>query len=115
MTEGLRYTAFATDYPWITLEAATYGLHVHVGVPDPDAALRICTALRVYLPHLLALSASSPFWRGEETGLQSTRVRLAQLAPRSGMPPQMRVLSPSIQPQMSCASMPVKGTEGQDA
>ncbi|MCW2926924.1 MAG: carboxylate-amine ligase [Thermoleophilia bacterium] len=87
VTEGERYASIAREYPWVVQEAATYGLHVHVGIQGADRAIAICNAFRSYLPHLLALSANSPFLRGEATGLQSTRVLLAQLYPRSGVPP----------------------------
>ena len=90
LAEGARYEALAREYPWVLQEAATYGLHVHVGVQGADRAIAICDAMRPWLPHLLALSANSPFWRGERTGLQSTRVLLAQLYPRSGVPPVFR-------------------------
>lgn len=87
ITRGPRYAELARDYPWVIQQAATYGLHVHVGVQGADRAIAICNAMRPWLPHLLALSANSPLWRGERTGLQSTRVVLAQLYPRSGVPP----------------------------
>lgn len=87
IAEGDRYAAIARDYPWVVQQAATYGLHVHVGLQGADRAMAITNLLRNWLPHLLALSANSPFLRGEATGLQSTRVLLAQLFPRSGVPP----------------------------
>jgi carboxylate-amine ligase len=87
LAPGERYLALEREYPWILHEAATYGLHVHVGVPGADRAIAICDAMRPFLPHLLAISANSPFWRGRATGLRSTRVLLAQLYPRSGVPP----------------------------
>ena len=64
----------------------TFALHVHVGVPDPDDAVRILDRLRVHLPLLLALSASSPFWQGRDTGLASARTPLFQAFPRVGLP-----------------------------
>jgi carboxylate-amine ligase len=87
LVEDTRYAALERDYPWVLQEAATYGLHVHVGIQGADRAIDVCNRLRAWLPHLLALSANSPFWKGEATGLASTRVLLAQLYPRSGMPP----------------------------
>lgn len=87
ISAGDRYAAVARDYPWVVHAAATYGLHVHVGIQGADRAIAVCNELRRWLPHLLALSANSPFLHGEATGLQSTRVVLAQLYPRSGVPP----------------------------
>jgi carboxylate-amine ligase len=64
----------------------TFALHVHVGVPDPEDAIRVANALRVHLPVLLALSANSPFWQGRDTGLASARTPLFQAFPRVGIP-----------------------------
>jgi carboxylate-amine ligase len=64
----------------------TFALHVHVGVPDPDSAIRLLNRLRAHLPVLLALSASSPFLRGQYTGLASNRTVVFQGFPRTGLP-----------------------------
>ena len=64
----------------------TFALHVHVGVPDADSAIRLLNQLRTHLPLLLALSASSPFMRGQDTGLASNRTVVFQGFPRTGMP-----------------------------
>jgi carboxylate-amine ligase len=64
----------------------TFALHVHVGVPDPDQAIRVFNRLRTQLPLLLALSANSPFWQGRDTGLASARTPLFQAFPRVGIP-----------------------------
>ena len=64
----------------------TFALHVHVGVPDPEDAVRVANAMRVHLPVLLALSANSPFWQGRDTGLASARTPLFQAFPRVGIP-----------------------------
>jgi carboxylate-amine ligase len=64
----------------------TFALHVHVGVPDPEDAIRVANAMRVHLPVLLALSANSPFWQGRDTGLASARTPLFQAFPRVGIP-----------------------------
>lgn len=87
ITDDERHRKLADDYPWVIQESATYGLHVHVGVQGADRAIEICNAVRSWLPHLLALSVNSPFWKGEPTGLASTRVALGRLYPRSGVPP----------------------------
>ena len=64
----------------------TFAVHVHVGVPDPEDAVRVANAMRVHLPVLLALSANSPFWQGRDTGLASARTPLFQAFPRVGIP-----------------------------
>jgi carboxylate-amine ligase len=67
-----------------------FGLHIHVAVDDPEKAIQVVNGLLVELPVLLALSASSPFWRGEATGLASTRQLVFAAFPRSGPPPRFR-------------------------
>lgn len=64
----------------------TFALHVHIGVSDPESAIRLLNQLRAHLPLLLGLSASSPFWRGRATGLASNRTLLFQAFPRTGVP-----------------------------
>ncbi|MEA2190593.1 MAG: glutamate---cysteine ligase / carboxylate-amine ligase, partial [Solirubrobacteraceae bacterium] len=65
----------------------TFALHVHVGVPDPERATHVANRVRGQLPLLLALSANSPFWRGDATGLASTRTPIFRQFPRIGIPP----------------------------
>jgi carboxylate-amine ligase len=64
----------------------TYALHIHVGVPDPERAIALLNRLRLHLPLFLALSASSPFWRGRNSGLASIRTVLFHAFPRTGVP-----------------------------
>lgn len=64
----------------------TFALHVHVGIHDPDRAIRAFNNVRAHLPVLLALSANSPFWQGRDTGLASARTPLFQAFPRVGIP-----------------------------
>jgi carboxylate-amine ligase len=64
-----------------------FGMHVHVSIQDADKAVRVIEGLLPELPLLLALSASSPFWRGAPSGLFSTRTAIFQAMPRSGVPP----------------------------
>ena len=64
----------------------TFALHVHVGVPDPEDAIRLVNAMRTHVPLLLALSVNSPFWQGRDTGLASARTPLFQAFPRVGIP-----------------------------
>lgn len=64
----------------------TFALHVHIGLPDPDVAIRVYNRMRVHLPLLLAISANSPYWQGRDTGLASARTPLFQGFPRVGIP-----------------------------
>ena len=78
VVESLQYVAWTNN---------TFGMHVHVGVKGPDRAIAVCDALRSYLPELLALSASSPFFWGRESGLHSTRAQVfVRSFPRCGIP-----------------------------
>jgi carboxylate-amine ligase len=63
------------------------GMHVHVGIPDPEHRIDLMGQLSYFLPHLLALSASSPFWQGQDTGLASYRLTVFDNLPRTGLPP----------------------------
>jgi carboxylate-amine ligase len=63
-------------------------MHVHVGIPDEEDRIDIVNQLSYFLPHLLALSASSPYWQGEDTGLDSYRLTIFDNLPRTGLPPQ---------------------------
>jgi len=67
----------------------TYGLHVHVGVPDGDTAMRVQNALVRHFPELIAISASSPFWESRDTGLQSVRCVVFADLPLTGLPPHL--------------------------
>ena len=64
----------------------TMALHVHVGVPDPEDAIRLVNALRGHVPLLIALSANSPFWQGRDSGFDSMRTVIFQAFPRTGLP-----------------------------
>lgn len=86
VTQGDRQAAVYGSMRELARREPTFALHVHVGFPDPDEAVRVYNRLRVHLPMLLALSANSPFWQGRDTGLASTRTPLFQAFPRSGMP-----------------------------
>lgn len=63
-----------------------FGLHVHVGIESGEKAIAIFNSLSTYIPHLLALSASSPYFQGEETGLASCRVKIFESLPTAGLP-----------------------------
>ena len=72
---------------YIARRELIFGMHVHAAVDSPDKAIQVANGLIVHLPEFLALSASSPFWRGEPTGLHSSRQMVFSAFPRSGVPP----------------------------
>jgi carboxylate-amine ligase len=82
-----RYRALVSQLRWIARQELIFGVHVHVGVDDPDKAVHVANGMRVHLPLLLALSANSPFWRADHTGLLSTRTPVFRAFPRVGIPP----------------------------
>ena len=82
-----RYRAIIAELQYAARRELIFGLHVHVAVDDPDLAVRLIGALQQHLCELVALSASSPFWRGNPTGLASCRHVIFSAFPRSGPPP----------------------------
>ncbi len=85
-----RYRALVDELQYAARRELIFGLHVHVAVDDPDRAVRILGALQAHLCELVALSASSPFWRGRPTGLASCRHLIFSAFPRSGPSPHFR-------------------------
>jgi len=81
-----RYQNLVKRIQWPARRLMIYGLHVHVGVKSGEKAIAICNALTKYLPHLLALSASSPFIDFEDTGLASARTKIFEGMPTAGLP-----------------------------
>ncbi len=71
---------------WLARRLQIFGVHVHVGVRAPEKAIPINNALMMYIPHFLALSASSPFWMGSDTGLASARSKVFEGLPTAGLP-----------------------------
>ncbi len=85
-TENARYAELIEHHQWMTRQLQIFGVHVHCGVRSPHKAIPIVNALLQYLPHLLAFSASSPFWVGCDTGLASFRSKLFEGLPTAGLP-----------------------------
>jgi carboxylate-amine ligase len=81
-----RYQVILRTMADLARREPTFALHVHIGVADPEAAIRLLNRLRAHLPLLLALSANSPFWQGRATGLASTRTPVFGTFPRTGIP-----------------------------
>jgi carboxylate-amine ligase len=81
-----RYEVIIEEQQMVARSLLIFGLHVHVGVPDPERAIHIMNAARYFLPHVLALSTSSPFWLGNNTGLKSYRSEVFKKFPRTDIP-----------------------------
>jgi carboxylate-amine ligase len=85
-----RYHALIDQLQYVARRELIFGMHIHVAVDGPDKAIQVVNGLLPHLGPLLALSASSPFWRGEPTGLASSRQIVFSAFPRSGPPPRFR-------------------------
>ena len=85
-----RYRGIVSSLGFVARQELVFGMHVHIGMADPDEAIHVANSLRSHVPLLVALSANSPFWRGEATGLMSSRVPIFRAFPRVGIPPRFR-------------------------
>ena len=81
-----RYKRVVEDLQLVARANLIFGLHVHVGIEDREAAIRIMNSMRYFLPHILALSTNSPFWLGMETGYKSYRAKVFENFPRTNLP-----------------------------
>lgn len=81
-----RYKVIVEDLKMVARANLIFGLHVHIGVEDRETAIQLMNGARYFLPHLLALSASSPFWQGMDTGLHSYRCKVFDKFPRTNIP-----------------------------
>jgi len=86
-TDAERYRELISELQWPAKRELIFGQHVHVAVRNAGEAVYASNYLQPFLPLILALSANSPFWRGEDTGLKATRVRIFDAMPRTGLPP----------------------------
>jgi carboxylate-amine ligase len=84
-----RYMQLVERNQWMARQLQIFGVHVHCGVRAPEKAIPIVKALLFYLPHFLALSASSPYWIGSDTGLASYRSKVFEALPTAGLPYQL--------------------------
>jgi glutamate---cysteine ligase / carboxylate-amine ligase len=82
-----RYRDLVAGLQFVARQELIFGIHVHVGIDDPDKAVHVVNGMRVHLPILLALSCNSPFWRADQSGLLSTRTPIFRAFPRVGIPP----------------------------
>lgn len=83
-----RYKMLEEEMQDVIRELLIFGMHVHVGIPDPELRVEVANEARYFLPHLLAISTSSPFWMGRDTGLKSYRSVVWSRFPRTGIPPE---------------------------
>jgi carboxylate-amine ligase len=88
-----RYETIVNDMQQVARVCLTFGLHVHVGIPDREEAIDIMNQARYFLPHLYALSVNSPFWLGQNTGLKAYRQMIFERFPRTGIPDAFESLS----------------------
>src|SRR3989454_12518200 len=86
LSPGERYQNIVEEMGQLARSLLIFGLHVHVAVPDRESMIALMNEARYFLPHLLALSTSSPFWMGRDTGLKSFRTTVFRRFPRTGIP-----------------------------
>jgi carboxylate-amine ligase len=84
--DKVRYNLLAEALQGVVRRLLICGMHVHVGIDDKDARIDVMNQVSYFLPHILALSGSSPFWHGEDTGLKSYRPAVFRALPRTGLP-----------------------------
>ncbi len=89
-TDKARYNKLRKDLAGVARRMLICGMHVHVGIPDEDMRINLVNQLKYFLPHLHALSTSSPFWQGQDTGMASYRLTVFDNLPRTGLPPYMK-------------------------
>src|SRR5438874_5723550 len=93
ITQGERYQEIVKDMQQLARANLIFGLHVHVGIPDRHSAIQVMNQARYFLPHIYALSANSPFWVGQNTGLKGYRLKVFERFPRTGIPDAFESLS----------------------
>ncbi|HET9780162.1 MAG TPA: YbdK family carboxylate-amine ligase, partial [Candidatus Dormibacteraeota bacterium] len=89
ITDYERYKMLEEELQDVVRALVIFGLHVHVAIPDQERRIEVLNEARYFLPHLLALSTSSPFWMGRNTGLKSYRSVIWSNFPRTGIPPEL--------------------------
>jgi carboxylate-amine ligase len=93
ITQAPRYSTLVEDLQDIARENLIFGMHVHVGIKSKEVAMFLANQVRYFLPHVLALSTSSPFWLGRKSGLKSYRCEVFKRFPRTGIPDEFRSYS----------------------
>lgn len=84
-----RYSELLEEMVWTARRLLIFGTHYHVAVRSPEKAIAIATALQEYLPYFLILSASSPYWEREDSGMASSRIKVFESLPTAGLPPRL--------------------------
>ncbi len=84
-----RYHRLIEDCQWTARRLLIFGVHTHVGLSSGEEAIAVGNSLATFIPHFLALSSSSPFWQGRDTGLESIRSKIFESLPTAGLPYQM--------------------------
>ncbi|HZD00059.1 MAG TPA: carboxylate-amine ligase [Actinomycetes bacterium] len=87
VTSRTRYQHLVSDYQQVAREQVLFGCHVHVGISDPETVIQAMNRSRAWLPAILALTANSPFWVGNDTGYASYRAQIWRRWPTAGIPP----------------------------
>ena len=87
ITAGERYSKLHSDMAEVARRLLIFGMHVHIGIEDKELMIDVMNQARYFMPHILALSTSSPFWHGRDTGLKSYRSIVFEDLPRTGLPP----------------------------
>ncbi|MEW6129257.1 MAG: carboxylate-amine ligase [Acidobacteriota bacterium] len=93
ITPGEHYEMLISEMQFLAQSLLIFGMHVHIGIEDRESQIRIMNELRYFLPHLLAISTSSPFWLGMNTGLKSYRSEVFKKFPRTDIPDHFRSYS----------------------
>ena len=86
ITDHERYSVLVEELQEVARANVIFGMHVHVGIKNREVAMQMANQVRYFLPHILALTTSSPFWLGRHTGLKSTRCEIFKRFPRTGIP-----------------------------
>jgi len=86
VTDKDRYKGLVDDLQVVAKRLLIFGMHIHIGIPDPNLRIDIMNQMTYFIPHIFALSTSSPFWLGHSTGLKSYRSVIFEDLPRTGLP-----------------------------
>ena len=85
-TDKERYRGLYDTMQFVAKRLLIFGMHIHIGIPDRDLRIDVMNQMRYFIPHILSLSTSSPFWQGEDTGFKSYRGIVFEDLPRTGIP-----------------------------
>src|SRR2546430_7128505 len=113
ISPGERYENIVEELQQLARSLLIFGMHIHVAMPDRQTTIDLMNMVRYFLPHLLSLSTSSPFWMGRNTGLKSYRTTVFRRFPRTGLPEHFRSWSEyenftNLLVQLNCIDTPKK-------